>query len=70
MCFIYVFKCEEENYSFVLLCRRVCEDFVRECEIKVEYEKLEWIKGFCCLLLLLENNNNEKKCYLLGNYKL
>ncbi|PFX33908.1 frizzled-4-like [Stylophora pistillata] len=69
MCAINVPKCVEENYSPVLPCRRVCEYFVRDCETKVEYEKLEWIKGLCHLLPSSENNSKGKECYLPGNYR-
>ena len=52
LCSIFVPKCVEDIYSPILPCKRVCEDFVRDCELKVDSERIEWIKGLCryCLL--------------------
>ena len=69
MCAIFVPKCVEANYSPVLPCRRICEDFARDCESKVEYEKLEWIKGLCRLLPSPGNDSNSNECLEPVNYK-
>ncbi|XP_078378814.1 uncharacterized protein LOC144661963 [Oculina patagonica] len=69
LCAIFVPKCVEDHYSPVLPCRRVCEDFVRDCETKVDYERIEWIKGLCRLLPSTGNRSNTDECFEPANYK-
>lgn len=69
MCAIFVPKCVEDHYSPVLPCRRICEDFVRDCEVKVDYEKIEWIKGLCRLLPPTGDGSDTDACFEPANYK-
>lgn len=69
LCAMFVPKCVEDHYSPVLPCRRVCEDFVRDCESTVEYEKIGWIKGLCRLLPSKGNNSDTDECFEPANYK-
>lgn len=69
LCSIFVPKCVEDLYRPVLPCRRVCEDFVRDCELKVDYERLEWIKGLCRLLPSTGNQSKADECLQPANYK-
>ena len=69
MCAIFVPKCVEDNYSPVLPCRRICEEFVRECEPKVDYEKIEWVKGLCRLLPSTRNETDSGDCLEPAIYK-
>ena len=66
MCAIFVPKCVEERNIPILPCRRICEYFVRDCEPRVEHEKLEWIKGLCRLLPASKGNDH---CFEPANYK-
>lgn len=70
LCSIFVPKCVEDLYSPVLPCRRVCEDFVRDCELKVDSERIEWVKGLCRLLpSSTANKSNRDECFQPANYK-
>lgn len=70
LCSIFVPKCVEDLYSPVLPCRRVCEDFVRDCELKVDSERIEWIKGLCHLLpYSIANKSDRDECFQPANYK-
>ncbi|XP_068733125.1 uncharacterized protein [Montipora capricornis] len=64
MCAMFVPKCVEERYGPILPCRWICEDFVRDCEPKVEFEKLEWVKGLCPLL-----PSSKSECFEPTDYK-
>lgn len=66
LCAIYVPKCVEDVNFPVLPCREVCEEFVRDCEAEVDYEKIEWIKGLC---QLLPSIRKDRKCLRAANYK-
>lgn len=69
LCAMFTPKCVEEHYSPVLPCRRVCEDFVRDCELKVDYERIEWVKGLCRLLPSTGNRSDTDECFEPANYK-
>ena len=69
MCAIFVPKCVKDQYSPVLPCRKVCEEFVRDCEPRVNYEKIEWIKGLCRLLPAARSDKNTRECLEPENYK-
>lgn len=69
MCSIFVPKCIENHYSPVLPCRRICEQFVRDCEPRADYEKIEWIKGLCQLLPSRRKNRATQTCLEPANYK-
>ena len=69
MCAIFVPKCVEHHNRPVLPCRRICEEFVKDCESRVDFEKIEWIKGLCRLLPTTRNNKNLSECFEPANYK-
>lgn len=68
VCSIFVPKCIEELYRPILPCREVCEDFVRDCELKVDSERIEWIKGLCRLLPSIADSTNTVECFRPANY--
>lgn len=70
MCSIFVPKCVEDHYSPILPCRRICDEFVKDCEPIVNYDKLEWIKGLCRLLPSKQDDKKSTECLEPATHKL
>lgn len=73
-CALYLPRCEEHIPGPYLPCKRVCDEYIKDCGDRIIENGLEWSAGMCQLLPNSDDPNTDKgylgRCFEPPDFKL